>query len=61
MSAAIAALFANGESLLDDKDVVQVFDLQADPLEQKDLSKDMPKEAKALLEELKAFVFKNQS
>ncbi|MDP7039424.1 MAG: sulfatase [Myxococcota bacterium] len=44
-----------------DKDVVQVFDLQADPLEQKDLSKDMPKEAKALLEELKAFVFKNQS
>ncbi len=44
-----------------DKDVIQVFDLQTDPLEQKDLSKDMPKEAKALLEELKAFVLNNQS
>ena len=37
-------------------EVVQVFDLVADPKEQKDLGGSLPKEAALLLEALRAFV-----
>lgn len=39
-----------------DKDVIHVFDLKNDPLEKKDLSAEMPKQAAVLLKELKDFV-----
>ncbi len=38
------------------KEVVRVFDLQTDPDEKKDLAANMPPEAAALLEQLRAFV-----
>jgi arylsulfatase A-like enzyme len=41
------------------KEVIRVFDLQNDPGEKKDLSKEMPPEAAKLLEELRAFVDKS--
>jgi arylsulfatase len=39
-----------------DREVVQVFDLEKDPQEQRDLSASMPPEAAALLTELRSFV-----